>query len=61
MAKVEIDETDLRNYQQVFTAVRAGLANPKTRAVQHHHDRLVARYADRTDQRTDLVEAQDRR
>jgi hypothetical protein len=32
MAKVEIDETDLRNYQQVFTAVRAGLANPKTRA-----------------------------
>lgn len=31
MAKVEIDETELRNYQQVFNAVRQGLANPKTR------------------------------
>ena len=32
MAKVEIDETELRTYQQVFTAVRQGLQNPKTRA-----------------------------
>lgn len=31
MAKVEIDETELRTYQQVFTAVRQGLENPKTR------------------------------
>jgi hypothetical protein len=32
MAKVEIDETELATYRQVFTAVRQGLANPKTRA-----------------------------
>jgi hypothetical protein len=31
MAKVEIDETELATYRQVFTAVRQGLANPKTR------------------------------
>ena len=31
MAKVEIDETELATYRQVFSAVRQGLANPKTR------------------------------
>lgn len=32
MAKVEVDETELATYKQVFTAVRQGLANPKTRS-----------------------------
>jgi hypothetical protein len=31
MPKVEIDETELKTYQQVFNAVRQGLSNPKTR------------------------------
>jgi hypothetical protein len=31
MPKVEIDETELKTYQQVFNAVRQGLNNPKTR------------------------------
>jgi len=31
MGKIEIDETELRTYQQVYSAVRAGFANPKTR------------------------------
>jgi|SRR5215831_10494138 len=31
MATVEVDETELATYKQVFTAVRQGLANPKTR------------------------------
>jgi hypothetical protein len=32
MANVEVDETELSAYKQVYTAVRQGLANPKTRA-----------------------------
>ena len=36
MAKIEVDETELQTYQQVYNAVRAGLQNPKTR------DRLLA-------------------
>ena len=31
MPMVEVDETELKNYQAVFQAVRQGLANPKTR------------------------------